>query len=82
MPWNTVMALMLDDRGRVWAATHQPANIGGAVAVFDGEDWEVYRPRNSGLAHGQVTALLQDGQGRFWFGLSGHGVSVFDPTDR
>jgi sugar lactone lactonase YvrE len=79
LPWNTVVALMLDDRVRVWAATHHPTEVGGAVAVFDRESWVIYNPRNSGLAHGQVIALLEDTQGRFWFGLSGHGVSVFDP---
>jgi ligand-binding sensor domain-containing protein len=79
LPWNTVAALMVDEEGRVWAATHKPVQVGGAVAVFDGQEWQVFNTRNSGLAGGQVTALLEDEQGRYWFGTPGSGVSLFEP---
>ncbi len=80
LPWNTVTALAIDDRQRVWVATERPAEIGGAVAVLDREDgleWRTYTPHNSGLASGQVNAILQDGEGRYWFATKFDGVSVY-----
>lgn len=82
LPWNTVTALAIDNQQRVWVATERPAEIGGAVAVLDRSDglqWRRYTPRNSGLASGQVNAILQDREGRYWFATEFEGVSVYDP---
>jgi len=82
LPWNTVTALMIDDKRRLWAATERPTDIGGAVAVLEISDttqWRTYTPRNSGLAGGQVNAILQDREGRYWFATDFEGVSVYDP---
>ncbi len=82
LPWNTVTALMIDDEHRLWVATERPTDIGGAVAILNTSDtaeWRTYTPRNSGLASGQVNAMLQDREGRYWFATDFEGVSVYDP---
>ncbi|HET91837.1 MAG TPA: hypothetical protein ENN99_14030 [Chloroflexi bacterium] len=78
IPWNTIAALALDHRGRIWAATEKPAHVGGAVVCFDGERWREYTPSNSGLVGSVVTTILQDAEGRYWFGTLHDGVSIYE----
>ncbi|MBN1177792.1 MAG: hypothetical protein JXD18_01160 [Anaerolineae bacterium] len=80
IPWNTISVLMVDSAGQLWAGTEHPTQSSGAVAVFDGQTWREYTPRTSGLVEGQVTAITEDPQGRFWFGTYGSGLSIYDPA--
>ncbi len=85
LPWNTVTALLVDHQRRVWAATERPTEIGGAVAVLDmsaGLQWRTYTSRNAGLAGDHVNAIVQDREGRYWFGTEFAGVSVYDPQEQ
>ncbi len=58
--------------GKVWIV------IEGGVAAYDGRTWEVYTPRNSGLASANVRAIVADGRGAVWFATD-RGISRFSP---
>jgi sugar lactone lactonase YvrE len=82
LPWNTVSALYVDDQHRLWIATERPTEMGGTVAVLDATNdpqWDTFSPRDSGLESGQVNAILQDREGRYWFGTAFDGVKIYDP---
>lgn len=82
LPWNTVSTLHIDDQQRLWIATERPTEIGGTVAVLDvtgDPQWETFTPRYSGLKSGQVNAILQDQEGKYWFGTGFDGVKIYAP---
>lgn len=58
--------------GKVWIA------IEGGVAAYDGRNWEVYTPDNSGLASARVQAIVADERGAVWFATD-RGISRFSP---
>jgi len=58
--------------GRVWIG------VEGGVAAYDGHNWQVYTPENSGLASARVRAILPDGRGAVWFATDA-GISRFAP---
>jgi ligand-binding sensor domain-containing protein len=79
---GTVGALEIDDQGRVWVGTNRdgagvvPAENG--VKLFDGQDWYVITPTNSGLPHREVSALAAAGD-RMLVGTLRHGVGLYIP---
>lgn len=58
--------------GKVWIVTE------GGVAAYDGHNWELYTPQNSGLASANVRAILADPLGAVWFATDG-GISRLSP---
>ena len=67
----------LEDRdGNVWLGLGFPPNRSGA-GKYDGERLTTITTRE-GLAANDVRSILQDPEGRFWFGTFGGGVSLYD----
>ncbi len=62
LPHARVLALALDAQERLWIGT------AAGLAVYDGEDWLVYRGDDFGLLSEQVNAVAVDGAGRVWIG--------------
>jgi len=58
--------------GKVWIV------VDGGVAAYDGHNWEVYTPQNSGLVSANVRAILADQSGAVWFATDA-GISRFSP---
>jgi ligand-binding sensor domain-containing protein len=67
-----VATLRVDERGRVWAGT---MDHGLSILAPDGS-WTSYpfsqwTPGQSEFVSGRITALAQDGRGRYWIGTLG-----------
>lgn len=58
--------------GKVWIV------VEGGVAAYDGRNWEVYTPQNSGLMSPNVRAIVADERGAVWFATD-RGISRFAP---
>lgn len=58
--------------GKVWIVME------GGVAAYDGRNWELYTPGNSGLASPNVQAIVADERGAVWFATD-KGISRFSP---
>ncbi|MFH1050508.1 MAG: two-component regulator propeller domain-containing protein [bacterium] len=71
LPDLYVSAIAKDSIGMIWFGTSK------GIAVFDGENWEVYNIENSELCDNQISDLTCDNQGRMWVGTA-KGISVFE----
>ncbi len=72
IPHNMTYAILVDDSGYVWVATHS------GLAKFNGTDWTIYGQDNSGLPVSSVTSIIIDNYGNKWFGTWGGGLVKFD----
>lgn len=61
----------VDRHGELWFGGH------GGVARFDGDDLTAVA-RATGFPEANVDAILEDSQGRRWFGTRGRGVARYD----
>lgn len=72
-----ITAIDFDAEGRAWIGTDTQG-----VYVLDGENWENYTSRNSGLLGDTVTCISFDNQERAWIGTWGEttrvGLTIFD----
>lgn len=74
---NTVLALIQDRQGFIWAATQDGLNR------YDGYNFTVYKhdPQNTNsLSQSSILSLYQDRQGFLWVGTWGGGLDRFDPN--
>jgi ligand-binding sensor domain-containing protein len=60
-----VADLLVDSRGRVWAAT-----LGSGIGVWDGQSWSALRTSNSDLPYNTVQVVTEIDAGIFWIGSS------------
>lgn len=65
---DTVRAVLVDRRGRVWAATN------GGLSVREDEAWRSYRA-GEGLPSGSLIGLAEDRDGVLWIGSDGAGLT-------
>jgi hypothetical protein len=77
LPFNTVTALGEVQPGVLWVGTGAPAEVGGLLAEFDGEQWKVYSGRNSGYSEAEPLAMTADAHGRWWIGTRTAGVEIY-----
>ena len=83
LPDSQVYTIVGDSRGRVWfgtaggAAALTPAPARHGLGAYDADRWQTFTRANAPLAHDQVHAILEDRQGRIWFGTHA-GISVLD----
>ena len=59
-------------RGKIWMP------VEGGAAAYNGREWEVYTPANSGLTSDKVRAILVDDGGAVWFATD-KGISRLSP---
>ena len=77
IPFNTVTALAEVQPGVLWVGTAAPAETGGLLAEFDGEQWKVYNSRNSGYSQAEPLVMAPDAHGRWWIGTRTAGVEIY-----
>ena len=65
LSWDGVADILVDSRGRVWAAT-----LGGGLDRLDGDRWQVYRVINSSLPYNLVMTLAELEPGVIWLGTA------------
>jgi ligand-binding sensor domain-containing protein len=65
-------AMAFDSLNNVW--------LGSTTGLFkfDGTDWEIYTPANSGLPHQRVNAIAFDSTGKLWIGTHGGGLAILN----
>ena len=63
--------------GVLWIGTALPAEVGGALVEFDGEQWKAYNNRNSGFSGAEPLVIARDVQGRWWIGTRTAGVDIY-----
>lgn len=70
-----INGIIPDEDGTLWVAI---SGSGGALAHFDGVDWEFYTSQNSGLRNSKyLSNVMLDKQGHVWVGNQ-HGIAEFD----
>lgn len=77
LPHNTVTALAEAEPGVLWVGMALPAQAGGLLARFDGEQWKTYTRSNSGSSAAEPLVIVPDAQGRWWIGTRTAGVDVY-----
>ncbi|MCK5807723.1 hypothetical protein KAH37_01930 [bacterium] len=70
LPHNTVLTLLQDRDGGVWAGTYN------GIAVFRENQMEIITP-DDGLPAGKVRTLMLDREGTIWAGTLGGGMVLF-----
>lgn len=63
-----------DPSGTIWAA-------GTGAMWLDGDEWQCFHVRNSGIASDAVRAITQDQAGIYWFATD-RGLSRYDPSQQ
>ncbi len=71
LPSGGIRAILQDQRGYLWFATD------GGVSRYDGEGFVTFTTED-GLAGRYVWSMLEDREGRLWFGSQDGGVSRYD----
>ncbi|HEX2035003.1 MAG TPA: two-component regulator propeller domain-containing protein [Chloroflexota bacterium] len=83
LPDNQVYTILSDSRGRVWfgtaggAAALTPSREAYALGTLERSRWLTLTRPDAPLAHDAVHAIVEDAQGRIWFGTKG-GITVLD----
>jgi len=85
-PYDYVTNIVQAQDGSFWFSGNGVFKDGnwspdGGVAHFDGTNWTVYDPQNSGLPSGYVSGITIDHLGTVWFGTRGTGVARFDGSN-
>ncbi len=73
---NTVRALLVDSKGRIWAGLGD-----GEVDLRAGQGFEHAKPARSGLPRQAVRALAEDKDGTIWVGWAEAGLGTISPGD-
>jgi hypothetical protein len=77
---GSVVALELDEAGRLWAGTHRSGNgirpPEAGVKLFDGTAWYTITPANSGLPSQEITSLERQGEA-MWVGTRTKGLALY-----
>ncbi len=68
---DTVLSIHATNEGIIYAGTVWGLN------EFDGSQWNLYTPSNSGLTDLHVVSIMEDTDGALWFGTEGGGLSKF-----
>ncbi|HEV2126828.1 MAG TPA: two-component regulator propeller domain-containing protein, partial [Chloroflexota bacterium] len=85
LPDDMVYAVYGDSRGRVWfgtaggAASLLPDPSGHGLGAYNSERWLTITRSNAPLPNERVHAIVEDRQGRLWFGTEG-GIAVLDES--
>jgi len=83
LPDTLVFTITGDRRGRIWIGTENGAAVftpqpkAPALGAYDHANWQTFTGVNSELVHPKVHAIIEDGEGRIWFGTEG-GVTILD----
>jgi sugar lactone lactonase YvrE len=77
IPYSTVTALAEVEPGVLWVGTAAPAETGGMVSEFDGQQWKDFNRRNSGYSEAEPLVIAQDAAGRWWIGTRTVGVEIY-----
>ena len=82
-----VSQIAIDSDGSIWSAVGYITAVYGsfswysrALAKFDGLNWTIFDPENSGLP-GMVNSIIIDASGNKWIGTHGFGLAKFDNTN-
>ncbi len=76
LPQALVNSIVQGPSGELWVGTSAPIGPGGAVARFDGSQWQVFLTNNSGASGAEVTALAIQAN-TVWIGTRTAGIDLF-----
>jgi hypothetical protein len=77
IPFNTVTALAEVEPGLLWVGTAAPAEAGGMLSEFDGQQWRDFNRRNSGYSEAEPLTMAPDADGRWWIGTRTAGLEIY-----
>lgn len=80
---DSVSSIVIDSDGSIWSAVgylEGGSYSSTALAKFDGLNWTIFDPYNSGLP-GSVNSIGIDASGNKWIGTHGYGLAKFDNTN-
>ncbi|MGB7395474.1 MAG: two-component regulator propeller domain-containing protein, partial [Pricia sp.] len=79
---NSVWSLFNDRRERIWIGYYNEG-VGINDRSYDKfSDIESLPSVSNSLQSGSVTGITKDGRGRFWIGMNGGGVDVYNPKNQ
>ena len=77
---NEIWSLIIDRNGLFWIGTSE------GISTFDGEKFSPFpipkpelKERTSIISYNRVSCILEDQNGRLWFGTDGFGLCLYDP---
>jgi ligand-binding sensor domain-containing protein len=82
IPTDLINVIVETRPGFYWLGFSYSTEPGGLLATFDGAQWRRYGPNNSGFDGGEPLSIVQDSQGRLWFGTLADGLQIFAPTEQ
>jgi hypothetical protein len=81
LPYNTVLTLTEGSPGTLWIGTSHSAQVGGALASFDGEHWTTYKTDNSGASGAEPLAIVVT-HGEVWTATRTGGIDIYRLGDK
>jgi ligand-binding sensor domain-containing protein len=78
LPYNSISEIAETASGEIWLAGSKPGESGGVLVRVIADGWQVYRPFLSGFTGGEVMAVVQDAEGKMWFGTRTVGINIYD----
>ena len=77
LPLNTVLAVTEVEPGLLWVGTSESAQTGGTPASFNGQDWYVFKPDNSGASGAEPLAIVVTNN-EIWTATRTEGIDIFN----
>lgn len=81
LPYNTVLTLTEGSPGTLWVGTSRSADVGGALASFNGQDWHAFETDNSGASGAEPLAIVVT-NGEVWTATRTAGIDIFRLGDK
>jgi len=67
--------------GTIWVGTSRSADVGGALASFNGQDWTTYKTNNSGASGAEPLAIVVT-NGQVWTATRTAGIDIYRLGDK
>lgn len=72
---KSLLNLIFDREGNLWAGCWRAAYSGGGLFRYDGREWQSFTTRD-GLPGQEILKVFEDSRGRIWVGTYEHGLGA------
>jgi len=72
---KSLLNIIIDRNGNLWAGCWRAAHSGGGLFRFDGRQWQSFTTRQ-GLPGQEILKVFEDSRGRIWVGTYEHGIGA------